>query len=862
MNNLSAGFLLFAVLILGLTIFGDSQQTTRLQQELDLETLNNLTIGIEKFSLTLWLRPPIDVGYENFVVCPLSVWMMLTVLTEGAKDNTHFQLSTCLRHPQNNKQILRDAYKVIEKAFTDNTTAVELAAVNSFFVDKNVSISNEYLNLSKNDYNTQIKILNFSDPNAAKLINDAVVTATRGKISQIVKSGDLRNSKVVLSNAVYFRGQWELPFNASLTKREPFYDTEGNAIGEVNLMYRRGPFTFVNMRNFKAHVVELPYGRERRLSMIVMIPYDGVSLMELCLKFTKIPMADLLNALKEAASEYEDNEVDVYLPRFKIDTDFVLNQILFNMGIQDVFDASYADLSGITNDTLFLSKVLHKVSIEVTEEGNTETNVTDGELSHRIKPLMFKANKPFLYFIYENTKKLIILAGNYYKPSLYYKLQPLVLMLKLVIVLCLLSVITAYRSQVKYRTNTEQVSNINESNLSESIDQFSISLLQSTVFESGDQNTIVSPFSIWTLLTLMSDGAYGDTFKEFSNTLNHLKDRSGMREAYKNIEKIISSEVTGIRLEVDNEIFGTHELQINTNYSTLVKNLYKTRISLLNFNDPASLIHMNQVISNATHGKITDAFKKEDLITASMFLSNTIFFKGGWTFPFKKELTKEEPFFDDKNREIGKVNMMYQSGPFAQKYFKNLGCDIVELPYGEVNCNDFYDIMPECNGEKAKTTQKSRFSMVLVVPLDVSLDHVLTKLSNTSIKNLFAIMDNDLLKNTDQLEVYMPRFKISSDLSMKKILQGMGIVTAFDPVLANFSGIASNKELYLSKVSHKAFIDVTEDGTVASAATIGMLVDRITPGKLKLDRPFMFMIVEKSTNSIVFSGTYRKPYLH
>ncbi|XP_077291357.1 serine protease inhibitor 77Ba-like isoform X2 [Arctopsyche grandis] len=417
MNTLPTGILLCAVLFLGLTIHVDSQR--RPQQEMNLDILKNLSQGIEKFSLTLLLRTTLDSAYENYVICPLSVWTMLTVLTEGTKLDTHYQLSTVLRHPQNNKQILRDAYKMIEKAFIVNTPTVELAAVNSFFVDRNVRVSTEYLNLLRNEYNTQINNLNFADPNAATSINDVISQATRGKIRKIVESGDLRDSTMILTNAVYFRGQWELPFNASLTKRETFYDTAGKAIGEVNLMYQRGPFPYANMPNFKAHVVELPYGKERRLSMIVMIPYHKVSLLELLQKFTAIPMSEVLNALEEAASAYEDDEVDVYLPRFTIDTDFLLNKILFNMGIQDVFDASYADLSGITSGKLFLSKVLHKAFIEVTEEGTIATAVTAGELSDRNTPPKFTANKPFLYFIYEKTTKIIVFAGNYNKPSLY-----------------------------------------------------------------------------------------------------------------------------------------------------------------------------------------------------------------------------------------------------------------------------------------------------------------------------------------------------------------------------------------------------------------------------------------------------------
>ena len=225
---------------------------------------------------------------------------------------------------------------------------------------------------------------------------------------------------MVLTSGLYFRGQWTLPFNASSTMRMPFFNSKSEKIGEVNMMYNRNTYPFANIQELKARVIEIPYGVENRLSMLIMLPHPGVSVEDMFFNFYRVTLDRIFEELKIAKEEYGDDEVDCFIPRFKIESNLDLTEILKNQfNIVDLFDENRARLPFMARTPLYVSKIIHKAEIEVTEEGTTASGVTLAEFSNRIGTIRFEANRPFTYVIVEKTTNTIVFGGFYQQPSLY-----------------------------------------------------------------------------------------------------------------------------------------------------------------------------------------------------------------------------------------------------------------------------------------------------------------------------------------------------------------------------------------------------------------------------------------------------------
>lgn len=165
------------------------------------------------------------------------------------------------------------------------------------------------------------------------------------------------------------------PFNISNTREEPFYDAAGKAIANVNMMYQSGPFGYVVVNSLRSTVLEMPYGVENRLSILIVLPRKGEKLSTVMQLLQQVGIAAIRNDLHNSQLEYEDEDVEVYLPRFSIRSDFTLNSVLQAMGMATIFDSSRADLSGISSQA-FLSRIIHKAQIDVNEEGTVASAVT------------------------------------------------------------------------------------------------------------------------------------------------------------------------------------------------------------------------------------------------------------------------------------------------------------------------------------------------------------------------------------------------------------------------------------------------------------------------------------------------------
>lgn len=357
---------------------------------------------------------------ENFIMSPITVWSVLAVIAEGASGNTKNEINNALRLPAR-KEITRIGFRNITQWLQVNTGTVKLSKVNAIFVDKDRLPLQEFQETSKDYYQTEMVSLDFKNSvNAANLLNNAISNITNGKITNMVDPSYFEGTQMVLTSALYFKGQWSVPFNASSTGRMPFYDSNGKQIGEVNMMSNRYTYPFANIRALQARVIELPYGKENRLSMLIMLPNPGVSLEDMFLNFKNINLDAIFEELRVSKEQYSDDEVDCLIPRFKIQSDLELTDVLRSrLGIVDLFDSARARLPHMARTPMFVSKVVHKAEIEVTEDGTEAAGVTVAEFSNRIGVVQFLANRPFTYVIVEKVTNSIVFGGFYRQPSVY-----------------------------------------------------------------------------------------------------------------------------------------------------------------------------------------------------------------------------------------------------------------------------------------------------------------------------------------------------------------------------------------------------------------------------------------------------------
>uniref|UniRef100_A0A6M2DFM5 Putative serpin n=1 Tax=Xenopsylla cheopis TaxID=163159 RepID=A0A6M2DFM5_XENCH len=382
-----------------------------------VNALPTVSRSVEGFSLELFDKTVKQAGNGfDIVISPFSVWSTLTIIAEGAVHQTYNELASALKLPPS-INTTRAGYRNIAYVMLVNTSTIELEAATAIFTDNNSPVNRDYECLVETIYRTDLRSVNFlNKQKAAYDINQFIRDKTRNKIDTIVIDQDLNDAKLIITNAVFFRGQWTTPFNKSNTKIENFYDENGIVRGQVNMMFDVGYYPYTLVPKLNSHIIEIPYGKENRLSMYVLLPMKGIFLQDVLGKVKQMSIHDLTSLMNQAQDEYGDELVELRLPRFKISSDLTLNIILEQMGILSLFQPEYADLSNISKNGLYVSRIIHKAEIEVTEEGTVASAVTAGTIVNKIAPPSFHANRPFAYFIVEKTTKVIVFTGKFSNP--------------------------------------------------------------------------------------------------------------------------------------------------------------------------------------------------------------------------------------------------------------------------------------------------------------------------------------------------------------------------------------------------------------------------------------------------------------
>ncbi|KAJ0171741.1 hypothetical protein K1T71_012504 [Dendrolimus kikuchii] len=354
----------------------------------------------------------------QMVISPFGIWCLMTNVALGAQGNSFKQVKKALRLPKKLTDFKKNYKNLVDAVQDSAMNGVTLVNKNFMFFNNDFIVDTTYKNIVQDDLETTIQELDFNDPNSVRIANK-IIQSTVPEVSDVLNSDDLSDSRMILTNVVTFKGIWNVPFNVSETIEEPFYSENKQIAGYVKMMYQSGEFPFSNVAGLKAFALELPYGTAGKYSMLLLLPHPNTKIKDMYRKLAEVTLKDIFDKLQSDVDKFGSIEIDVRLPRFKISTDVVMNKPLNDMGVLDIFQPDLANFKKITREKIFVSSIIHKAEIEVTEAGTVATASSTAKFSARSYSPLFYANRPFAYFIMEKSTLTVIFSGIYSKPTIF-----------------------------------------------------------------------------------------------------------------------------------------------------------------------------------------------------------------------------------------------------------------------------------------------------------------------------------------------------------------------------------------------------------------------------------------------------------
>jgi serpin B len=362
------------------------------------------------FAVELYKKAAAGSGTEgkNIFFSPYSVSTALAVVAEGAKNSTMTQMYHVLHFDMLSDR-LRDIYpELIEKIKKSGNNGCTLLTANAIWGQQDYTFEDDYLDLLDVYYGGGFSEADFSGHTERSRgeINRWAENNTGGRIKELLAEGDLDPATVlILTNAVYFKGSWDVRFKKEETHKGVFHTTEKEK-EEVDMMSRTGDFSYGEAGG-KAVLLEIPY-RGNELSMVIILPGGGIGDLEKGLTYKDLKT--WLALLKP------EKNVEVEVPKFKFTARYYLQSLLEDMGMTEPFSAN-GDLSGISKDGhLSISKVIHQAAIEVNEEG-TEASAATAVVMDKMMPFEFRADRPFIFLILHKPTNTILFMGRVMDPQ-------------------------------------------------------------------------------------------------------------------------------------------------------------------------------------------------------------------------------------------------------------------------------------------------------------------------------------------------------------------------------------------------------------------------------------------------------------
>jgi serpin B len=350
-------------------------------------------------------------GPANLFFSPAGISTALAMTCAGARGATACEMERTLRFPCDQTRLhgaCQDLMSHLASGEADPRVALLIA--NRLWGTREVRFLPEFLAITRERYGAELERLDFArgpEPSRA-IINNWVASRTKGRILDLVPAGRISPATVlVLTNAIYFHGQWAQSFAHDETQEQPFHLATGE-VRTAPMMHQQGSFECDDRE--EVLVLELPYANDK-LSFVAVLPRerDGLARLEARLS------AELLQGWLD---DLQKRPARVWLPRLKLASDFELSKILAAIGMPSAFAAARADFSGMTGKRdIFIDAVFHKAYIEVQEEGTEAAAATAVVIKKGPVPLNFRADHPFLFLIRDRQSGAIVFMGRVANPG-------------------------------------------------------------------------------------------------------------------------------------------------------------------------------------------------------------------------------------------------------------------------------------------------------------------------------------------------------------------------------------------------------------------------------------------------------------
>jgi serpin B len=371
-----------------------------------------------------------------------------------------------------------------------------------------------------------------------------------------------------------------------------------------------------------------------------------------------------------------------------------------------------------------------------------------------------------------------------------------------------------------------------EGKLIEADNAFALKLFREINRQEGDTNIFVSPLSIAMALGMTYNGAAGTT----QQAMQHVLELQGMsieevNQSYRDLIDLLRELDPMVEFLLANSIWYRNTITFEQAFLDINQQFFDAEVRALDFSDPGASGIINGWVNENTKGRIPTIVPEVIPADIIMYLINAIYFKAQWASQFDESLTTAGPFTLKSGFQIS-TDMMWHSEAASIGYYREAGLTVVDLPYGG-----------------------RAFSMTILLPdSHDGIDALLDEITGANWSLWTGSIDS-----TARV-VSLPKFTLEYKLTMDDVLKSLGMGVAFcNPGPADFTKLRPGGDACISYVDHKAFVEVNEEGTEAAAATVVAIGESAAPMDVLVDRPFVFVIREKFSGTILFMGKIMNP---
>ena len=367
-----------------------------------------LKVGMEKrvaqdneFAWDLFRQVLDNTKEANTFISPLSVSIALGMTWNGADGKTRSEMESTLKMSGISEKEINEYYQIMQNSLVKIDPSTKLNIANSIWYKDGFPIYQSFLDVNKEYFNAEVSALDFSDPKSLDKINDWCSKKTNGLIKNPLDRIPA-DAIMYLINAIYFKGIWSSEFNSKDTSEKDFV-TSGGKTNKVDMMRQEQTFNYYE--DDQAQYLDMPYGN-KAFSMTVILPKQENTIESYLKDFD----ADEWNAITESLSP---REVQVYFPKFKVQSKLELKDVLAIMGMPSAFDGE-ANFSRMSENDLLISRIIHSTYCDVNEKGTEAAAVTIIEMKEMALPEnpVFYANHPFIFIIREKSTGVILFMGK------------------------------------------------------------------------------------------------------------------------------------------------------------------------------------------------------------------------------------------------------------------------------------------------------------------------------------------------------------------------------------------------------------------------------------------------------------------